>query len=70
MSDVLEYGATLRRPGLTLLSGPGNDPVSITALASCGCQLLVFTTGRGNPPGDNYTHGEGILQYPPGAAQA
>lgn len=49
ITDVLGYGGRVKRPGLTLLSAPGNDPVSITALAGAGCQLLLFTTGRGNP---------------------
>ncbi|MGI6160896.1 MAG: UxaA family hydrolase [Christensenellales bacterium] len=47
--DVLAYGEKVKSAGLSLLSCPGNDPVSITALASSGCQLLLFTTGRGNP---------------------
>lgn len=51
VEDVVPYGGQVKRPGLSLLSSPGNDPVSITALASAGCQLLVFTTGRGNPLG-------------------
>ncbi len=49
--DVLKYGERLKTPGLNLLSGPGNDPVAATALAAAGCQLLLFTTGRGTPYG-------------------
>ena len=30
---------------------PGNDLVAATALASSGCQLVLFTTGRGTPFG-------------------
>lgn len=51
VTDVLQYGQQVAKTGLTLLASPGNDPVSITALASAGSQLLVFTTGRGNPLG-------------------
>ena len=51
VEDILEYGGRVRRQGLSLLSAPGNDPVSITAMAAAGCQVLVFTTGRGNPLG-------------------
>jgi altronate hydrolase len=51
ISDVLDYGDRVRTTGLTLLSAPGNDPVSTTAMAAAGCQLLIFTTGRGNPLG-------------------
>ena len=35
--------------GLFLLSAPGNDLVASTALAAAGCQLVLFTTGRGTP---------------------
>ncbi len=49
--DVLKYGETLTQCGLNLLSAPGNDLVASTALASSGCQLVLFTTGRGTPFG-------------------
>jgi altronate hydrolase len=48
---VLNYGQTLSAKGLNLLSGPGNDMVSCTNLAASGAQLILFTTGRGNPFG-------------------
>lgn len=51
VDDVVAYGDLVTGAGLTLLGSPGNDPVSITALASSGCQLILFTTGRGNPLG-------------------
>lgn len=47
---VLDYGERLdSRSGLHLLSAPGNDLVASTALAASGCQLVLFTTGRGTP---------------------
>lgn len=49
--DVLKYGETLRTKGLNLLSAPGNDLVASSALAAAGCQLVLFTTGRGTPFG-------------------
>ena len=51
VSDVLEYGDRLQTEGLNLLSAPGNDLVASTALASAGCQIVLFTTGRGTPFG-------------------
>ena len=48
---VLKYGERLSIKGLNLLSAPGNDLVASTALASCGCQIVLFTTGRGTPFG-------------------
>ena len=49
--DVLMYGERLKTKGLNLLSAPGNDLVAATALASSGCQMVLFTTGRGTPFG-------------------
>ncbi|MBQ8494325.1 MAG: altronate dehydratase [Clostridia bacterium] len=49
--DVLEYAETVKTPGLTLLTGPGNDLVASTALAAAGAQIILFTTGRGTPFG-------------------
>ena len=49
--DVLEYGQRLKTPGLNLLAGPGNDLVASSVLAAAGCQLVLFTTGRGTPFG-------------------
>lgn len=49
--DVLPYGARLARSGLNLLSAPGNDAVATSALASAGCHMVLFSTGRGTPYG-------------------
>lgn len=51
VSGVLEYGERLQNDGLNLLSAPGNDLVASTALASAGCHIVLFTTGRGTPFG-------------------
>lgn len=48
---VLKYGERLSVKGLNLLSAPGNDLVASTALAAAGCQIVLFTTGRGTPFG-------------------
>lgn len=50
---VLQYGECLEEGsrGLHLLCAPGNDLVASTALAASGCQLVLFTTGRGTPFG-------------------
>ncbi|MGI6255805.1 MAG: UxaA family hydrolase [Acutalibacter sp.] len=47
--DVLPYGGRVAKTGLTALEGPGNDLISSTALGAAGCQLVLFTTGRGTP---------------------
>ena len=51
VSGVMEYGDRLQHTGLNLLSAPGNDLVAATALASAGCHIVLFTTGRGTPFG-------------------
>ena len=51
VDDVLQYGDRVSGNGLSLLQGPGNDLVSVTALAASGCQIVLFTTGRGTPFG-------------------
>ena len=51
VTDTLEMGESCRRPGLNLVTGPGNDSVSITNILASGAQILLFTTGRGNPLG-------------------
>jgi altronate hydrolase len=49
--DVLKYTQPICRQGLNLLQAPGNDLVAASALALSGCQLVLFTTGRGTPFG-------------------
>jgi altronate hydrolase len=51
VKDVLMYGETLKTKGLNLFSTPGNDLVAATSLGSVGCQIVLFTTGRGTPFG-------------------
>lgn len=51
VTDTLNYGQRAEKQGLNLMNGPGNDNVSITNLVASGAQLLLFTTGRGNPLG-------------------
>ena len=51
VEDVLLYGESVKRHGLSLLTGPGNDLVASTVLAAAGSHLILFTTGRGTPFG-------------------
>lgn len=51
VEDVLPYGGRLLHKGLNLLCAPGNDLVSASALAAAGCQMILFSTGRGTPFG-------------------
>ena len=51
VEDVLDYGEPVRKKGLSLLNGPGNDLVAACALAASGAHIILFTTGRGTPFG-------------------
>ncbi|MFV0366530.1 MAG: UxaA family hydrolase [Mangrovibacterium sp.] len=49
--DVLKYAEPIVKNGLNLLQAPGNDLVAASALGFSGCQIVLFTTGRGTPFG-------------------
>ncbi len=51
VNDVLDYAEPLVKNGLNLLWSPGNDLVASSALGFSGCQMVLFTTGRGTPFG-------------------
>lgn len=38
-------------PGLVILNAPNTDLENVTALAAAGCNVTLFTTGRGTPVG-------------------
>lgn len=48
LADVVRYAEPVRTPGLVVMDTPGYDPVSMTGLVAGGCNVLVFTTGRGS----------------------
>ena len=51
VTGVLNYGDYIQHRGLNLLTGSGNDQISCTNLVASGAQIVIFTTGRGNPFG-------------------
>lgn len=51
VNDVLAMGDRINSKGLNLLCTPGNDLCAVTTLACSGCQMVLFTTGRGTPFG-------------------
>ncbi|MHB8771673.1 MAG: UxaA family hydrolase [Syntrophales bacterium] len=51
ISGVLGYGRYPAGSGLYLLDCVGHDGEAVTGLVASGCQLVVFTTGRGTPTG-------------------
>jgi len=48
LAAVYEYAQPIDTPGLCFMDTPGFDPVSMTGIAAGGCNLGVFTTGRGS----------------------
>lgn len=49
--DVIQIGSGVEKQGLNLLTGPGNDIVAVTNLTASGCNMILFSTGRGTPVG-------------------
>lgn len=48
LAGVYLYAEPIREKGFVLMDTPGFDPVSVTGLVAGGCNLVVFTTGRGS----------------------
>jgi altronate dehydratase len=48
LSAVYEYAEPIQGPGFCFMDTPGFDPVSMTGLVAGGCNIGVFTTGRGS----------------------
>lgn len=52
IEDVIEYGEPLKKQGLSIMQGPGNDPESVTGLVASGATIILFSTGKGTITGD------------------
>jgi altronate hydrolase len=48
MTDVVEYAERITGKGFIHMDTPGYDPVSVTGQVAGGCNVVVFTTGRGS----------------------
>jgi altronate hydrolase len=48
LTDVVGYAEPIVTHGLVHMDTPGFDPVSVTGQVAGGCNLVVFTTGRGS----------------------
>ena len=49
---VYDYGKQVDTTGLVIMDTPGNDPSSVAGMVAGGCQVVVFSTGRGTPTGN------------------
>jgi altronate hydrolase len=45
---VYDYAEHVAGPGLVFMDSPGYDPVSVTGQIAAGCNLVLFSTGRGS----------------------
>ena len=45
---VYDYAETIRQTGFVFMDSPGYDQVSVTGMVAGGCNLVLFTTGRGS----------------------
>ena len=48
LAAVYQYAEDVSQPGFAFMDTPGYDPVSMTGLVCGGCNVGVFTTGRGS----------------------
>ncbi|MDO4663095.1 MAG: UxaA family hydrolase [Tissierellia bacterium] len=53
VNAVYDYSKQLKTSeGLVIMDTPGNDPSSVAGMVAGGCQIIVFSTGRGTPTGN------------------
>lgn len=48
LNQVVGYGEKITERGFVHMDTPGYDPVSVTGQVAGGCNIVVFTTGRGS----------------------
>jgi altronate hydrolase len=48
LTGVYEYAEPLTTRGVAWMNSPGNDWIAVTGQVASGCNLVVFTTGRGS----------------------
>jgi altronate dehydratase large subunit len=51
LREFVRYAQPPTQHGLVMMDTPGNDVTSMSAQIAGGCQVLVFSTGRGSPTG-------------------
>ena len=47
LQDVIDYAMPVTKRGLVWMDTPGQDIEQLTGMVAGGCQIVVFTTGRG-----------------------
>jgi len=51
VGEVVEFAVRPSTHGLVIMDTPGNDIEQMVGMVAAGCQVAVFTTGRGTPTG-------------------
>jgi len=51
LTGVYKYAEPVTAPGFAFMDSPGYDPASVTGQIASGCNLVIFTTGRGSAAG-------------------
>ncbi|GEK66503.1 UxaA family hydrolase [Paracoccus denitrificans] len=51
LEAVYEYAEIIDKTGFVFMDTPGYDPVAVTGQVAGGCNVIVFTTGRGSVSG-------------------
>lgn len=52
IEDVLDYAEPVKKRGLSIMQGPGNDLESVTGIVASGATIICFSTGYGTPTGN------------------
>lgn len=56
INNIYDYSKQIKgKEGLVIMDTPGNDASSVGGIIAGGCQLVVFSTGRGTPTGHAIT---------------
>ena len=48
LTGVYDYAEPVTARGFTFMDSPGYDPISVTGQVAGGCNMVLFTTGRGS----------------------
>ncbi|HZR41665.1 MAG TPA: altronate dehydratase family protein [Ktedonobacteraceae bacterium] len=48
LNAIYKYAEPVTERGLVIMDTPGYDPISVTGQVAGGCNVIVFTTGRGS----------------------
>lgn len=53
INEIYDYSKQIKgKEGLVIMDTPGNDPSSVAGMIAGGCQIVIFSTGRGTPTGN------------------